>query len=382
MMRRTRQTPSLLTLLLAALAAFSPPGRADDLSPTAAAIDQVARAAIAAGEVPGLQIAIYKDGVPLLVKGYGLANLELNVPVNDDTVFRIGSITKQFTAAALLLLQEEGKLSLDDKLAKYYPGFPGAADISLKQMLHHTSGLRNYTAEESFRRLDQKQMMPTDQWVEYFARMPKTQDFEPGTAYSYSNTGYFLLGAVIEKVEGKPLAAVFRDRFFVPLGMAHTALDDEKDIVPGRAAGYDNDAQGKFRNADFISLSAVGAAGAIRSTASDLVRWNNALFGGKVLTPASFQAMITPGKLNDGRTSSSVKKSELDGEYGLGLVLTSLEGRRCIRHHGAIRGFSSVLQQFPEERLTIALLFNSLDEDKRAFEVAERIRRVAIGVAP
>lgn len=383
MMKGTRQVQckSLLALLLATLAAAATQIHASDLSAGAAAIDRAARAAIAAGEVPGLQLAIYENGAPLLVKSYGLANLELNVPVDNDTVFRIGSVTKQFAAVALLQLQEENRLSVNDRLSKYYPNYPRAADITLAQMLNHTSGLHNYTVEESFKRRDKKQTMTTGQWVEYFAGMPTLQDFEPGTAYSYSNTAYFLLGAVIEKVEGKPLAAVFRDRFFVPLGMAHTAMDDEREIVPGRAAGYAADAQGRFRNAEFISLAAVGAAGAMRSTASDLVRWNDALFGGKLLKPASFKAMITPGKLNDGRLSSSSAKSALDGEYGYGLVITSLEGRTCIRHHGGIDGFSSVLQQFPDDALTVVVLLNSLDEDKRAFNVAERIRRIAVGLS-
>ena len=186
---------------------------AADNGELAAAIDKVAQGAIAAGESPGLQVAVYKDGAPVLVKGYGSADLELNAPVNNDSIFRIGSVTKQFTAVALLKLEEEGKLSLDDRLSEYYPDFPRAADVTLKQMLHHTSGIHSYTDDPSFPE-EAPLKRTTDEWVAHFAKMPKTQDFEPGTGWYYSNTAYFILGGVIEKVEGKPLATVLQDRFF------------------------------------------------------------------------------------------------------------------------------------------------------------------------
>lgn len=379
--RHLIQCKPLLVLLFAIFAVSPREIRAQDIPAAAAAIDQAAQAAIAAGESPGLQVAVYKDGAPLLVKSYGLANLELNVLVNNESVFRIGSVTKQFTAVALLQLQEEGKLSLNDRLAKYYPDYSRAADITLEQMLHHTSGLHDYTEDETFGKRYETRAMTTDQWVDHFAKMPKTQDFEPGTGWHYSNTGYFLLGGVIEKLEGKALAAALKDRFFAPLGMTHTAVDDEKDIVPGRVAGYDVDAQDKFRNAQFISMTAAGAAGAMRSTAGDLVRWNKALFGGKLLKPASFQAMIAPGKLNDGRLSSSaISGEDLEGgEYGHGLVITKLDGHVWIGHGGGIHGFSSFLAEFPNDGITVAVIANSIGGSKGAGNVTKRIRRIAVG---
>ncbi len=159
----------------------------------AASIDKVATAAVAAGESPGLEVAVVRDGKPVLVKSYGSANLELHVPVANDSVFRIGSVTKQFTAVALLLLAEEGKLSLQDKLAKYYPNFPRANDITLDEMLHHTSGIFNYTSEPNFA-VDGMIHRGTDEMVEFIGKLPKTQDFEPGTNWSYSNSAYFILG--------------------------------------------------------------------------------------------------------------------------------------------------------------------------------------------
>ena len=361
------------------LVSAAAPARAADDAAIAAAIDGAAQQAIAAGETPGLQVAVYKDGKPLLVKGYGAGSLELAMPVGNDSIFRIGSVTKQFTAAALVKLEEEGKLSLDDLLSKYYPDYPRAGEITRKQMLHHTSGMHNYTEDESF--LAQAALTKSpDQWVAYFAKMPKVQDFEPGTDWNYSNTAYFLLGAVVEKVEGRPLAKVLEARFFEPLGLRHTALDDEREIVAGRVAGYDGE-PGKFRNAAPISMTIPGGAGAMRSTAEDLARWNAALFGGKVLKPASLAAMTAPGKLGNGRTSSEAiaKKGGMPaGEYGYALFISDYEGHRKISHGGGIFGFNSSLSEFPGDRVTVAVIANSIGKDLGARMVAERIERIAL----
>lgn len=367
-----------LALLLAGLAT---PALASGDATLAAAIDRAAQAAVAAGESPGLQVAVYKDGKPVLVKGYGSANLELQVPVTNDSVFRIGSVTKQFTAVALLKLAEEGKLSLDDKLSKYYPDFPRAADISLAQMLHHTSGLHNYTEEKSFGH-DGMTHRTTDEMATYFKAMSKTQDFEPGTSWHYSNTAYYLLGGVVEKVEGKPVATVFKERFFTPLGMTRTAMDDETEITPGRAAGYEAAGLGKFKNAAFLSMTAPGAAGAMRSSASDLARWNAALFGGKLLKPTSFKAMITPGKLGNGQLSgTAMPKGDADrGEYGYALAINTVDGHLKISHGGGIDGFNSSLAEFPNDKVTVAVIANTIGKENGAHLVAKRIERIAIGL--
>jgi CubicO group peptidase (beta-lactamase class C family) len=376
--RRTFSAGAAISVLLCG-SAF-----AADTSAVAAAIDKAVQDAIAAGESPGLQVAVYKDGAPVLVKGYGSANLELNVPVNNDSIFRIGSVTKQFTAAALLKLEEEGKLSLDEKLSKYYPDFPRAADVTLKQMLHHTSGIHSYTDDPSFLQ-EAGLKRTTDEWVAHFAKMPKTQDFEPGTGWYYSNTAYFILGGVIEKAEGKPLATVLQDRFFGPLGLKHTALDDESVILPGRAAGYDGTGPNQFKNAAFISMTVPGAAGAMRSSANDLARWNAALFGGKVLKPTSFNAMIAPGKLNNGQNSSTVMpKMEQFGsfEYGYALFVADVDGHQRIGHGGGIFGFNSSLNEFPKDRLTVSVIANGIGKDVGAGKIADRIERIALGLPP
>jgi CubicO group peptidase (beta-lactamase class C family) len=370
---------------------LSTPSFSADYSSLAGAIEKTATAAIAAGESAGLQVAVYKDGKPVLVKGYGFANLELKVPVSNDTIFRIGSVTKQFTATVLLQLAEEGKLSLDDKLSKYYPDFPRAGDITLKQMLHHTSGIFSYTEDPGFAS-DGMIKRTTDEMVTYIGKLPKTQDFEPGTDWHYSNSAYFILGGVIEKVAGQPLATVLNTRLFVPLGLTHTALDDEAEIVLGRAAGYAASAPGKFSNATFLSMTVPGAAGSMRSSAGDLVKWNAALYGGKVLKPASLKAMLTPGRLNNGETTASAMTAlmtkagivERDGrkEYGYALMFSDKEGHEKVDHGGGINGFNAALSEFPKDHLTVVVLANTIGKDAGAGKVADRIERIALGLAP
>ena len=198
--------------------AFSAKAQASLSSGLAAGIDKAAATAVASGETPGLQVAVFKDGKAVLVKAYGSANLEQAVRVDNDSIFRVGSVTKQFTAAALLLLQEQSKLSIQDKLSKYYSKFPRGNDITLDQMLHHTSGIHSYTEDPSFA-IEGGIHRSTEEMVEYIAKLPKTQDFEPGTDWNYSNSAYFILGGVIEKVSGEPLAKVFKTQFFEPLNM-------------------------------------------------------------------------------------------------------------------------------------------------------------------
>jgi D-alanyl-D-alanine carboxypeptidase len=357
----------------------------------AASIDKAAAAAVAAGESPGLEVAVIRNGKPLLVKSYGSANLEQQVPVSNDSVFRVGSVTKQFTAVALLLLAEEGKISLQDKLSKYYPNFPRANDITLEQMLHHTSGIYNYTSAPSFA-VDGMVHRSTDEMVEYIGKLPKTQDFEPGTDWSYSNSAYFILGGVVEKAAGEPLAKVFKTRLFAPLGMTHTALDDETEIVAGRAIGYSASAPGKFSNAPFISMSIPGGAGSIRSTAGDLAKWNAALYGGKILKAASLAAMLTPGKLNNGENSGTAMAKMMAAagapaatqsakhEYGYALFLSEVEGHRKIDHGGGIYGFSAALSEFPDDKTTVVVLSNVIGKDVGASKIADQIERLAIGV--
>lgn len=329
-------------------------------------VDRAVATQLAAHTAPGFAVAIARGGTIVFAKGYGTANLEDGAPVTAQTVFRIGSITKQFTAACILLLAEDGKLAIDDPLAKYLPDFPGADRITLRQMLTHTSGLHNYTTAPDFRTFTQNDRT-TAEMVAYIAAQKPEFDFTPGTAYSYSNSGYYLLGAVIEKVSGQSYAAFLKQRVLDPLGLKDTAFDQNADVVPGRAAGYTAKpgTPSGFVNAYYASQSVAGAAGALRSTLADLVRWHNALLGGKLLNPASLAAMTTPGRLSNGRPISA-NVVAIPGvppgppfEYGFGLRLATELGHAAIGHGGAISGYNALVMSYPDSATTIVLLSNA-----------------------
>jgi D-alanyl-D-alanine carboxypeptidase len=330
-------------------------------------VDRVAAELIAGHVTAGFSVAIFRDGQPLLVKGYGHANLEDGAPATAETVFRVGSITKEFTAAAILLLAERGKLSVDDPLGKYLPDFPRANEVTLRQLLNHTSGIRNYT-DEAFIADAALRDMTTEQMDAYIARQQPLFDFEPQTGWNYSNSGFFLLGAVIEKVSGQSYAEFLEQNVLTPLGLKDTRVDVLSEIVPHRATGYvkAEKAPSGFANAGYIAMGAAGAAGAIRSTAGDLARWHIALLGGRLLKPESLALMLQPGKLKDGRLASTARKTDPaarptgTSDYGFGITIAERDGRRSIGHGGSINGFNSSLQTYPAERMTIAILTNTL----------------------
>lgn len=325
-----------------------------------AAVDVAANAAIAAKATPGIQVCVRRKGKTVYSRGFGAADLEHGVALTPEAPCRVGSVTKQFTAATILLLAQDGKLSLDDTLAKYLPDFPRAADITIRRMLSHTSGLGNYTntaTRDAF-----IQSSRTDYDTDALIALLKAgqgQVFEPGTSWAYSNTAYVLLGVIIGKAAGKPYGEVMGERLFKPLGMTRTAVDDAGEVLPARAVGYSNDpkAPSGFRNASFISMTVPGAAGNLRSTMTDLCTWHEALLGGKVLQPASLTAMLTPALTNAGALPNNARGQPV--RYGFGLSLDEVEGRKCIAHGGGIQGFGTNLQTFPESGVTIAQVMNT-----------------------
>lgn len=336
-----------------------------------ASVAALADRLIADRVTPGLSISVMRGGERVYSSGFGLGNIETATRVTPETVFRIGSITKQFTASALMLLQEDGKLSVDDRLAAHLPDFPRAKDITLRQMLNHTSGLGDYTSN-----------LPEDQTWQNFRldRDPKALRklmegtdplflSDPGTKWAYSNTAYVLLGFVIEQVTGQPYADIFKRRLFEPAGLTDTAVDDAAEIVSHRASGYTprEKTQGQFENAGFISMTAPGAAGSLRSTADDLCRWHKALFGGKVVKPDSLAEMIKPGRLKSGELPPAPPGASSDEaalrEYGFGLYAMHRDGRTSVGHSGGINGFRSEVRTLPAEKLTYAVLVN-IDEGK------------------
>lgn len=350
-----------------------------------AKIDAAVQQDVASGRVAGVAVAVLRDHKLLFVKGYGRANLELATPVSAKTVFRIGSLTKQFTAAGVLLLAEQGKLKIDDKLSLYLPNFPRANDVTLRDLLDHTSGIHNFTESPVIDKISTSGATVED-LVNDIAGQSPLFDFEPGTGWWYSNSNYVLLGAVIEKVSGKTWAAFMKSEIFDKLGMTDTAADDARDVVPHRASGYSliGGTPGKFRNADFTDMSVPYAAGALRSTAGDMARWNAALFGGKLLKAESLNEMLAPGRLRNGAETQTAiawpggksfppPPGYIPGPYSFGLDHHSEDGRRIIGHDGSIAGFNALMQTYVDEGLTIIVLTNT---DGAAHPIETRVAKL------
>lgn len=285
-------------------------------------------------------VLVARDGKIVFRKGYGMANVELDVPNEPETRFRLGSITKQFTAAAILLLQERGKLNVTDPICKYFDPCPSAwSEITIHHLLSHTGGVPNFT---SFPDYMPKMMLPVTT-TEMIARFKdKPLDFKPGEKWSYSNSGYYLLGAIIEKAAGESYESFLQKNIFDPLKLTGTGYDHFDVILKHRATGYSM-SKGKMVNSAFLDMTQPYSAGSLYSTVEDLFRWNEALFGGKVVSVKSFEMMTTPVKNN----------------YAYGLGVETKFNRKMITHGGGINGFSTFIARFPDEKVTIVVLRNA-----------------------
>ncbi len=295
----------------------------------------------------GATVAVVENGRTILAGGFGRRSPDSPAPVDDGTLFGIGSVTKQFTAAATLLLAEQGKLSVYDKVAKYYPGLTRADDITLLDLMNHVSGYRDYYPLDFVDRPMQKSIEP-DRLIRQFAGAPL--DFDPGTRWSYSNTGFVLLGRILEKVSGQPLGSFFEQQIFTPLGMTHTVYDlanDDRRVAPG----YTSFALTPLTRAIREGEGWVGAAGAIYSTAADIARWDIALMGGRVLKPESWALMTKPRILTNGQSSN----------YGCGLSVGSRDGLTVLTHGGAVSGFIARNTFVPQTKAAIVVVINNED---------------------
>jgi CubicO group peptidase (beta-lactamase class C family) len=301
-------------------------------------LDQVASSYTAGNAFMGSVLVASGNDI-LLNRGYGMADLEWGAPDSPDVKFRLGSLTKQFTAALVLLLQEDGKLRIDDPIGKYLPSVPKSWEtITLAELLRHTSGIPDFTHDKNFGTWSQSPHS-VEEKLAFFRDQPL--HFEPGSNFEYSNSNYEVLGAVIEKVVGEPYGELLRKRIFMPLSMKDSGLDTDQLILPKRAQGYMVAQEGLVR-ARSESMSVPWAAGSIYSTTGDLLRWERGLFNGKILSETSLNAMMTPGK----------------GNYGLGVYVSSRSGLKVITHSGAIEGFNTFLSSVPERQITIVVLSN------------------------
>jgi CubicO group peptidase (beta-lactamase class C family) len=306
-----------------------------------------------------MSVAVVRQGKLVYAKGFGFADLENDVKAKPDTVYRIGSVTKQFTATMVMQLVQEGKLKLDDPMRKHLPDLPEAWDkVTIRHLLNHTSGIHNYTQLPKI--MEEGVRTPTTPRgiVATVEAMPL--DFEPGSKWNYSNTAYEILGLIVEKYDARPFGQSLQARIFGPLGMSNSHFASNGDVVKGRAQGY-TEKEGKIRNADFIDMSWPYAAGSIESTVVDLAKWDAALYGDKVLPQAALKQMWTKTRLSTGN----------DFGYGFGWGLKEVNGYPIVEHNGGIHGFISNIRRAPGKGLTVVVLTNSDHSD--ADGVAERL---------
>jgi D-alanyl-D-alanine carboxypeptidase len=307
------------------------------------AIDTIVRSELAASGT-GAAVAVFQGGEMIHQRGYGLANVELGVAVEADTVFPICSISKPITATLMMMLVEEGLIELDAPVRRYLPAF-GLDAITLRHLLTHTSGLANYNAGERFLRHEGRLALPAAKRLAFLLAQPA--EFTPGERYAYCNTGYVLLGFIIEAVTGRRFHEVLRERVFAPCGMDQSLLLDDHTIIPKRASGYELGPRG-LQNAWHQAVSWRGGAGGVASTAGDLVRWMQAFEAGRLIGAESRAEMLRPVVLNDGSTF----------DYGLGWGTGAYHGREAYLHTGGGFGYSCELVRFPRADTTVVLLTN------------------------
>ena len=317
--------------------------------------------------IPGISLAVVRDGRIVKAKGYGLADIEADSAAAPKTVYEIGSVGKQFTATAVMMLVEEGKISLDDKITKYFSEAPEYWNrITVRHLLSHTSGIQNHVAVPGYLKIFKTDIAfettpAREEILKEFFKLPK--EFEPGETWAYDNTGYYLLGFVIEKASGKNYYRFLDERIFKPLGMNSTRSTDPRPVVPNRASGYEwvND---KFENRPPLLPTVAFSAGTIISTVEDMAKWDAALYTERLLKKSSLEQMWTPAKTNNGALASF--------DYGFGWFVYSYQGHRFVQHSGGTPGFSSVFYRFPDDKLSVIILTNHSDRflDQLAVDVA------------
>jgi CubicO group peptidase (beta-lactamase class C family) len=330
-------------------------------------VDAYVRGEIEREGIPGLALGVYRDGMMVKAEGYGLANLEWDVPVKADTLFQSGSVGKQFTATAVMMLVEEGKVGLDDRVQKYFPDAPDSwKNIKIRNLLSHTSGLGEYenaarTKPDGpfYLRLD----MNEDELYKRITAMP--MDFQPGEDWRYRNTNYVLLGILIHKVTGKFYGDYLEERIFKPLGMTATRIISDRDIIPHRAAGYEL-VKGQLKNQEWVSPTFNSTAdGALYFTVLDLGKWDAALYTEKLLKRSSFEQMWTVAKLDSGQPNKA--------NYGFAWGIKQVNDHKVIEHGGAWQGFTTHIARYVDDKLTVVILTNLDAGHAQPAKIAHRV---------
>lgn len=347
----------------------------------AKAIDAAVTESMAAGASPGVAVQVSLRGRTLFSKAYGLANLETHTPLSTHGVFRVGSLTKQFAAALVLILAERKDIELDAPVSKWLPFFASHGAFTPRELLHHTAGLH---ADESGSSCVPDATAAKSQiaLAHAISAQDNVFDFEPGTAWLYSNANYIVLGALVEQITGQSLADAAQRLIFRPLQLSATAFDDVQDVVANRVSGYSPvpDTAGQYVHAPHIDIAQAGAAGAMRSSIGDLCRWHAALFGERLLPRRWLDVMFAPGHLRDGRLSGANRFSPQDTGYGdvqyaMGVLVSPAGEPHSLLHYGYIAGFSSCLEAFPDAGVTLAILCNGDVGPNLSFRAIRRVVR-------
>lgn len=351
----------LLLLILGLIAAGVPGLAAETLERT---FDTLMKAEYAANQ-PGAAVIVRRGGKTLYRKALGMADLELGTPLQPDMVFRLGSITKQFTAVAILMLEEEGRLKVSDPIQTHLTAFPDKGKtITIEHLLAHTSGIKSYTSLPEWLTMWRRDMK-VEEIIALFKDLPL--EFDPGTRWNYSNSGYILLGAIIEKASGMGYADFIDQRIFKPLGMNHSCYGDTERIIPRRVGGY-QPADNGFIHAPYLSMTQPYAAGSLLSTVDDMARWHEALLAGKVIKPESLKRAHQPVLLSNGESTG----------YGYGWMMSEFKGHPTVEHGGGINGFATYAISLPRDGVYVAILQNHTAKNPQ--ELAFRMAALAAGI--
>ncbi|MGA9978301.1 MAG: serine hydrolase domain-containing protein [Candidatus Sulfotelmatobacter sp.] len=358
----SRCTAIVATLFsLAASTLFLPTASAQNSPTTPDPVGDYVRSEMQKQRIPGLSLLVSKGGEIVRAEGFGFANVELQVPVKPETVFQSGSVGKQFTATAVMMLVEEGKVALDDPLTKYFPDVPTAwKEVTVRELLSHTAGFTDYPEKFDFRK-DWNE----DELLKMVEGIPLA--YPPGTKWEYSNLGYLTLGILIHRVTGEFYGDFLQQRIFQPLGMQTTRIISEADIVPNRAAGY-RLVKGELKNQDWVApMVNTTADGSVYFSVLDLAKWDAALYGEKLLKRSTLDLMWTPAKLKDG----SPNKGADGSAYGFGWFIGEQKGHRVIGHDGAWQGFQTTINRYVDDRLTVVVLTNLAEA--KPWEIAQHV---------
>jgi CubicO group peptidase (beta-lactamase class C family) len=335
---------SLSSILQVCLICFATAAASAQSAATTAAVTDYVKAEMQRQHIPGLSLLVVKQGKIIRAEGFGLANIELQVPVKPETIFQSGSVGKQFTATAIMMLVEEGKISLDDPLTKYFPDAPATwKEVTVRNLLSHTAGFGDYPKNFDFRK-----DWTEDEELKVIESIPLA--YAPGTKWEYSNFGYVTLGILIHRVTGEFYGDFLQQRIFQPLGMSTTRIISEADIIPNRAAGY-RLVKGELKNQEWVApVVNTTADGSLYFSILDLAKWDAALYTDKLLKRSSFDQMWTVMKLKNGQPNK--------GNYGFGWFIEQRNGHRCIHHDGAWQGFETAIDRYVDDQLTVVALTN------------------------